>query len=241
MPDVQVALLPSMIDDSLSGRVGVMIDVLRASTTITHALVHGAKEIIPCQSVERAFEIKADSGDALLGGERQGQLIQGFDLDNSPLKYTTEAVGDRTVVFTTTNGTKALDAMREADEVLIGAFVNRLAIIDRLISTNKPVCLVCAGTDGAMTAEDILFAGAVAHELVHLAGFEMRDLGTELAIAYHQAHPLYSPEFHKAFLNSQGARNLTKLGLDADIERSMQLDLFHAVPVWDAESNRISL
>ena len=239
MPDVQVSLLPSMIDESLSRRVGVMIDVLRASTTMTHALVHGAQEIIPCQSVERAFDIKAELGNVLLGGERQGQLIEGFDLDNSPLKYTPEFVGDRRVVFTTTNGTKALDAMRDADEVMIGAFVNRSAIIDQLIARQKPVCLVCAGTDGAMTAEDILFAGAVAHELVHLAGFEMRDLGTELAIAYHQAHPLFSPEFRSAFLNSQGARNLIKLGLDADIQRSMQLDLFDIVPTWDAESNRI--
>lgn len=239
MPDVQVALLPSMIDASLSGRIGVMIDVLRASTTITHALVNGAKEIIPCQSVEQALDIKSKSENVLLGGERQGQLIEGFDLDNSPLKYTPEVVGDRTVVFTTTNGTKALDAMREADEVLIGAFVNRAAIIDRLISTHKSVCIVCAGTDGVMTAEDILFAGAVAHELVHLAGFEMHDMGTELAIAYHQAHPLFSPEFREAFLNSQGARNLTNLGLNADIERSMQFDLFNAVPTWDAESNQI--
>ena len=108
--DCRVHFLPTMFDPhDLRGGMAVMLDVLRASTTLTHALAEGATAVLPCEHVEQARQLAANpqGGESvLLGGEREGRLIDGFDLDNSPLSYTGWRVRQRTIVFTTTNGTR---------------------------------------------------------------------------------------------------------------------------------------
>ena len=156
----QVHLVPSLMPGPLpSGSVGVVIDILRASTTIVHALAQGARQVIPCLTVEEAEAVAGRLPERpLLGGERHARLIPGFDLDNSPLKYTRDVVAGRTIVFTTTNGTKALQQCSAADEALVGAFVNRRALVERLRTESRPVHLICAGTDGYLTADDVRHA-----------------------------------------------------------------------------------
>jgi 2-phosphosulfolactate phosphatase len=122
-----VHFLPTLVAaDEMAGGDVVMIDVLRASTTITHALAAGAVAVIPCREVEEAKKTAAafPPGTAILGGERGGLPIAGFELGNSPAEYTHAAVGDKTVVFTTTNGTLALMQCKAAAHVFIGSFVN---------------------------------------------------------------------------------------------------------------------
>ncbi|MCA9078942.1 MAG: 2-phosphosulfolactate phosphatase [Planctomycetaceae bacterium] len=234
-----VHLLPALAEPAVPvGSVAVVIDILRASTTIVHALAHGAKQVLPCLTVDDAQKLAAAQPERpLLGGERHGQLIPGFDLDNSPLKYTPEAVRDRTVVFTTTNGTKALEACRAADEVLIGAFVNRAALAARLRSEPRPIHLMCAGTDGMLTAEDILFAGSIAAELVEAT--DSLDLQPQMAIDFAGVHLRSPEEFRRTMFESRGGRNLVALNCEADIERAMTLDLFDLVPVWTAATGAI--
>src|SRR5438132_9688378 len=119
--------LPTLMDpDELRDGTAVVIDVLRASTTICHALAAGAREVIPCLEVEEARRVAADNSGSrpMLGGEREGVRIEGFDLGNSPGEYRPDTVGGRTVVFTTTNGTRAMLGCRSARRVLIGSFVN---------------------------------------------------------------------------------------------------------------------
>lgn len=242
MPNVQIHLLPALIaPGQLSGGTAVVIDVLRASTTIIHAIAAGAQAVVPCLTVEDAFAVaeRFPTKERVLGGERHGQLIDGFDLDNSPLRYTGEVVGGRTVIFTTTNGTRALLACSQAKTVLVGAFVNLSAVVEALRLLGDDVHFVCAGTDGQLTAEDILFAGAAAAKLLS-TGTEWRatDVQTRMALDFWAANS--SPEkFAETFAESLGAKNLLELGMHADVQRCQQRDLFKIVPRWDAASNRI--
>src|SRR3954469_23642043 len=154
---LDVYLLPDLAEPAaLAGKTVVVIDVLRATTTIVHALAAGAKEVVPCLEVEEARRIATErGGEAVTGGERGGKQIPGFDLGNSPAEYSRERVAGKTVVFTTTNGTRAMQRCKSASRVLLGAFVNFSAVC-RELSGVEQIALVCAGTDGHVTREDTL-------------------------------------------------------------------------------------
>ncbi len=241
MAPVSVQLLPQLAGSRApDGSVAVIIDVLRASSTIVTALANGARAVVPFESVEEARQWKsAQPPEAvpLLGGERRGQLIDGFDLDNSPRAYTHERVAGRTIGFTTTNGTRALNHCLAASEIVIGCFLNRSAVVDRLQNESRPVLLVCAGTDGELTAEDILFAGVLANTL--LPHEEVADIGTELAMRFTTVHGRTADSILQTLRDSRGGRNLRALGLDADIEFASRCDVYDLVPRYDAESGQI--
>jgi 2-phosphosulfolactate phosphatase len=232
--EISVHLLPSLFDPAaLRGGVAVIIDVLRASTTIVHALAAGAKQVIPCGEVPQAEELarRFPPGTVLLGGERAGTRIPGFDLDNSPLNYTPDVLQGKNLIFTTTNGTRALLRAEQAGRIVIGAFVNLQAVVRLLLEDGRPVHLVCAGTDGGVTAEDALFAGAVAHNLYKAAGGAAPvDDECMLALEFFEARGKPPEKFRETLRSSRGGRNLVELGFDADIERAGQCDLFDIVP-----------
>lgn len=244
MPTVQVHVLPEFVDPAvLPGAAAVIIDVLRASTTIIHALGHGASSVLPCLTVEDARQAasRVPASQRLLGGERGGEKISGFDLGNSPLDYTPQRVAGRTIVFTTTNGTRALLRCAAAEAVLVGAFVNRAAIVRALQNFGRNVHLVCAGTDGRMTAEDLLFAGAVAGDLLAAdRAWTAPDVQTRMAVDYSTARSTDPDRFREAFSGSLGARNLLELGMAADVDRAMQTDLFAIAPRWEADAGVIT-
>jgi 2-phosphosulfolactate phosphatase len=245
MPALHVHLLPSLLTSrELSESVCVIIDVLRASSTIIHALGQGAQGVIPCLNVEDAQAAARNfpAGTCLFGGERHGQLIPGFDLDNSPLRYVPAVVKGKTIVFTTTNGTRALWECRNAWRIVIGAFVNQTALIQQLEELERDVHLVCAGTDGRLTAEDILFAGAVATQLqARRPGF-WTPCGVQTALAsdFYQMRSTSPEQFRQAFFESDGAMNLQALGMTADIERCLERDLFECVPAWNAATGLLT-
>ncbi len=148
----------------------VVVDVLRATSVISLALAAGAKQIMVCSEIEEAQAIfasfKSNSpSPALLCGERHCQRIAGFDLGNSPQEYSPAMVGGRTLVMTTTNGTRAIAAAQDCQQVFAGAFVNLSAVAKRLAQVDE-LTIVCAGTDGQVTEEDVLFAGALVYRLM---------------------------------------------------------------------------
>ncbi len=162
--DVQVYLLPSLVPaGALAGGVAVAIDVLRATTTIIHALAAGCTGVRPCAEIEeaRALAGQMPAGRVLLGGERDGVRIPGFDLGNSPLEYTASVCRGNTLVLSTTNGTPAIHKAVEADRVLIAGFVNYSAVCDQLREDPRPIHIVCAGVGGEVALEDTLLAGAL--------------------------------------------------------------------------------
>ena len=162
---IDAVLTPAEIDTllqaDLSATVCVVFDVLRATSSILTGLAHGAEEIRPVVSIEEALEARAQWPDAVLGGERFGNRIDGFDLGNSPLEYRRD--GLRRIVTTTTNGTVALQACAAAREVWVGALLNMQALVDRLRQSQpERVTLVCAGTFRELALEDVLAAGMLA-------------------------------------------------------------------------------
>lgn len=245
---IHVHLLASIMPpDTVAGGTAVIIDVLRASTTMVHALAHGARAVVPCASVEEAQQAAKnyDPAKVLKGGERHGTLIAGFDLDNSPLAYTPAKVAGKTIVFTTTNGTAALRQSAKAERILIGSLVNLTAVGRDLASDSRPIHLVCAGTDGRLTAEDILCAGGLVEHLIgaHAPATDEAeiDVQAQMALDFYRARAATPERLHKTMTRSLGARNLLKLGLASDIERSSEIDRFSVVPAWDRTSNELRI
>lgn len=229
-PNAFVHLLPSLIPEgALGGGVAVVLDVLRATTVMVHALASGCEAIVPCLEIEEAREVAGAlaSGTAILAGERRGIPIPGFDLGNSPGDFRPEVCRGKTLVMTTTNGTRAILACREADRVLIGAFPILTAIVDAVVSIGKEVHVVCAGTDGLVSFEDTMLAGAILQELARGPGWEP---GNDAALIASRCWGASAPETGLASTLSigRGGRRVTELGLGADIEaasRSSRLDL----------------
>lgn len=218
----------------------MIIDILRASSTITTALRNGASCVIPCGSPDEAKKIRdaAPINSVLLGGERGGVLIEGFDCGNSPTEYPASRVSGKTIAFTTTNGTKALLKSAAAETILIGAFLNRQALVDRLHADQRAVHLVCAGTDGEITGEDVLFAGAVIETLLVLQNdrWELND-SARIARAFWlqsvsaENHEALSAGIESAMRQTHGGRNLIGLGYDNDIRLCSAVDSIGVVPV----------
>lgn len=240
-----VFLLPKLIPSgALVNQVVVVIDVLRATSTITAALAAGAREVIPCLEVEEARRVAVELGeDARLGGERGGCRIDGFHFGNSPFEYTPESIGGRTLVFTTTNGTRAMQACRAARSVLIGAFVNLEAIAERVEAAGDGA-LVCAGTDGEVTSEDLLFAGAVLRRLADRRGVAVEGLcGNHeawLACAAYDAVTGGGEGLLAALRSSRGGENLRALGMEPDVVWCGQLNWTARVGVLNLGTGRIT-
>lgn len=233
---LNVHLLPELADPhELAGHTSVVIDVLRASTTITFALVMGAERIIPCLTVPEARQLAFDRPGALLGGERGGEKLPGFDFGNSPAEYSSDRVSGKTIVFTTTNGTKAMTRCMGASRVLIGALVNSAAV-GAAVSRDERVDLVCAGTDDQLTAEDALTAGAIVDRMLIGQGAWTLNDAAHLCRSAWLAEVGADGDRQRvtaAFARSLGGRNLVKIGMSADLEIAAELDCFDLVPALD--------
>jgi 2-phosphosulfolactate phosphatase len=255
---IDVYLLPDLVEPAaLAGKTVVVIDVLRATTTIVHALAAGAKEVVPCLEIDEARRIALENGkDTILGGERQGLPIPGFDLGNSPAEYSRDRVSGKTVVFTTTNGTRAMQRCKHASRVLLGAFVNFSAACRELAGVEQ-IALVCAGTDGHVTREDTLLAGAIVYDLGATGGLPasartgtgrqairgthaLNDQALLAADAWQTAVRLMTDRPLGVMLReSRGGRNLIDTGQENDIDLAAQMDKFDMVPELDLVTWRV--
>lgn len=214
----------------------LMIDVLRASTTICSALYHGAREIIPTEATEKAIQIFSNLSKEMrfLGGERNGSKPTGFDAGNSPSEYNPESVQNKTIIFTTSNGTKIFQKAKAANLRIIAGFVNHKAIIDYLfqhLSNNnnvKEINLLCAGNDGNLSYEDTICAGAFINSFNHIFQID------EMTDSAHVALNLFRLHLNdmKDFLSSrEHALKLKSLGFFEDIDLSLSFDTYPVVPV----------
>ncbi|HEX4145264.1 MAG TPA: 2-phosphosulfolactate phosphatase [Pirellulales bacterium] len=256
--EIRAYFLPQLVaPEDLAGGVSVVIDVLRATTTITAALAAGAREVIPCLEVDDARRAAANlpPGQAVLGGERGGLKIDGFDLGNSPSDYTPASVGHKSLVFTTTNGTRAMLHAQAADEIWLAALVNLTAVVGRCVE-RKRIDLLCAGTGGKITREDVLLAGAIAARLTASADDRQRSaadpsspvLNDQAAIARDAwllavAEPGNRPmaeRLRQQLRETQGGRNLAALGLEDDLADAAAIDRYTIVPRFDPRSGRIT-
>jgi 2-phosphosulfolactate phosphatase len=238
--DVQVHLLPCLAPPGrLQGGVAVVIDVLRASTTVVHALAAGCTCVRPCLEVNEARAL-ADSmraGRVLLAGERDGAPLAGFDLGNSPGEFTPQVCKGKTLVLTTSNGTHALLRAAEAERVLVAAFVNYSAVCEQLRQETRPIHLLCAGTAGQVTLEDTVLAGAMVDYLCEVSEIEVND-GGRLAWDCFENHGAL---LLGALEVSHGGANLRRLGYDDDIRTAAAVDKFALVPELRRDPLRVEL
>lgn len=251
-PTLNVYALPRFVEpEEMAGGTAVVIDVLRSATTIVHALDAGAKEVIACLEVTDALALAEHypPDHFVLGGERGGSLIEGFHLGNSPGEYTPDRVGGKTVLLTTTNGTRAMVHARQAEEVVVAAFVNASAVVRRLLD-REHVHILCAGTRGKLSEDDILLAGLLVERLQRQGGMvyqqnaqaiTARELWLNSFVLPQAlgAEPLVPERLAQELRKTLGARNVIALGLDGDIAAAAQMDRFDLVPRLDPETLRI--
>jgi 2-phosphosulfolactate phosphatase len=219
---IDVVPLPKMLkDEHVRDRVVVVFDVLRATTTIAAALAAGAKEIRVFDSIEGARSAAAEySGAKLLCGETKCLAPSGFDLGNSPGAYVPERVGGKTLFLSTTNGTRALVAAREAKILVTGALVNAFAVAQFVRRLRLDVTLLCAGTDGKEAPEDKIGAGAVAFYLSDPTATELPE----------KANSQLARQMVTKLRQTEGGRNVLQAGLPEDVEFAAQVDALNVVP-----------
>jgi 2-phosphosulfolactate phosphatase len=229
----------SIVDpgETVRGRFAVVIDTLRATTVIAAALAAGAERIIPVAEVEEARKVYAGlpEGAALLCGERGGNRIEGFHHGNSPLEFTPEAVRGRTLVMTTTNGTRAILACAGAAKLALGAMVNASAVGRAAGASGMDVAAVCAGTRGFFTLEDVLTAGAIL-SASGLPEDGMDDL-SRLAVDIYRRN---AGDLTGALRGCAHARFLAEAGYGKDVEYCMGLDRLDTVPYYAGGEIRLT-
>jgi 2-phosphosulfolactate phosphatase len=249
---LNVYALPKFVEpEELLGGSAVVIDVLRSTTTIVHALAAGALEVIPCAEVEeaRAVACQFPSDRVVLGGERGGLPVKGFDLGNSPEDYTADRLRGKTLVITTTNGTRAMAHAQSASQIFLGAFVNVSALCEQL-QRRQAIHVLCSGTDGQSSDDDILLAGLLVDRLQRRDGLGYR-LNAQAITAQEMwlhtfalplalgAETLEPERLAEALYDTPGGRNLAALGFDEDILAAAQIDRFDIVPELDPVAFRI--
>ncbi|MGO8690619.1 MAG: 2-phosphosulfolactate phosphatase [Thermoguttaceae bacterium] len=247
---LNVYALPKLADPKeLAGGTVVVIDVLRATTVTVFALEAGAREVIPCVEVDEARQCarRLPAGQWVLGGERRGLPIRGFALGNSPAEYTPDRVAGKTVVLSTTNGVRAMLYAREAENVLIAAFVNATAVVGQLLGQEQ-VHVLCAGTDGEYSGDDILLAGMLVERLGRLGGrtyvlnaqataareFWLHSFALPQALG---AEPLSAEVLVEQLAKSPGGRNLVAVGMEDDLLIAAAIDRFQGVPRLDRDGH----
>ena len=237
---VRVHLTPDRLTPTLlAGSVAVVIDVLRATTTIVHALAAGCVAVWPVAEVEEARRL-ADglrAGRVLLGGERGGVPLAGFDMGNSPGEYTCARCKGTTLVLTTTNGTRALLRAAPAVRTLIAGFVNYSAVCEQLAEEERPIDIVCAGYHGEAALDDALLAGALVEHLCEHQAVALND-AARLAWDCFEHH---GRVLDGALEISAGGVHLRGLGYDDDIRTAARVDQFALVPEMRRDPLRVEI
>ena len=212
----------------LQGKSVVVIDILRATTTITFAIANGATSIQPVLTPEQAFAIRQEQSGILIGGERHGKPVTGFNLGNSPSEYQRSVVFGKSIVITTTNGTRTMHACVSADWLFIGSFLNLGSLIRVLDQTNNHVAFVCSGREGQFCTEDALFAGACVNIFCQI---DNEVFLTDSAKASRLLFQVNHQRVFESIRNSDHGRYLASIGLESDLEFCSLVDLVDVVPV----------
>lgn len=216
--------------DDLTNRTVIVIDVLRATSTMLTALAHGCKEIYPVETVLQAKQLQQP--DYLMGGERSCKKIPGFDLGNSPYEYMDERIAGKTIIITTTNGTRAIQKACKAGTIMIGSLLNGRACAKAAAAIRKDIVILCSGTQDVYALEDGLCAGQLVDELLRIPTIQsnewvINDMGLSLLYAFRHTEP----DITGALLASSNGKRLGKLGFGEDVRYCAQMNLLSIVPV----------
>lgn len=224
MARIEIALTTDSVEPKqVREKICVIIDVLRASTTIVAALTNGCPAIIPVETPEEAREM-ARKRHCLLGGERNGVRIEGFDFGNSPREYVTEKINRRPIAFTTTNGTRAIRACASCGMLVVASFLNGGEVVRLLQNQARDTLIVCAGTEGEPSMEDTVCGGMLLERLKAEPVAEAAE-----AMSLWNLHKKDLPNMMKDV--SKHGRSLVKLGFEKDIDFAAEVDAFDTLPI----------
>ncbi len=206
----------------------VVIDVLRATSTIVTALDNGAKEFFCVKEIPAARALKAAQPDALLVGERSGDLIPGFDLSNSPFEFTPQVVAGKTIISCTTNGTAAIETAQKVRQLWVGAIVNCRAVAQRAVAEKlADLIVVCSGTEGRISLDDILGGGAIIH---HINQLQSANQLNDAALIAEDLYLRYSANLEEGLHRAAHGRKLTRMGRGKDLGYCSREAIIHTVP-----------
>ncbi len=228
MNKVEVCFSPQLFDlFDTENSIVVVVDIFRATSAMVTAFQHGAKSFIPVSTIKEAKEWKEKG--FLAAGERNGEVVKGFEFGNSPFSYQSDAINGREIVLTTTNGTRAINiAKKNADTVLIGAFLNLQALANHLKNQGKDVVIFCAGWKDRFNMEDSLFAGALTMLLLTSGKFESScDSANASSLVYRTARK----DLLRFLANCSHRKRLAHLNLEKDVEYCLQTDTTDVIPV----------
>lgn len=227
---IEVCLTPALIDlYAIENSIVVVIDILRATSSMVYGIDNGAQAIIPVAQVEECMNY-AGKG-YLLAAERNGEVVEGYDFGNSPFSYTAEKVAGKTIVLTTTNGTKALHlARKRASQVVIGSFLNLEALCEWLKTQEKDVLLLCAGWKDQFNLEDTIFAGAVVNQL--RSGFTHYD---DASVAAEDLFLLAKDDLRAYIHKSSHSHRMVALNIEEDVKFCLQTNICQAIPVLEGD------
>lgn len=214
LPKLETCFSPSLLHlYDIKDSIVVIIDVFRATSTIAAVLHNGATEIIPVDAVDKCIELGAEIPNSLTAGERDGKVAPGLQHGNSPLEYPRDFIENKTLVLTTTNGTRLLHMCSDANEIITGSFLNLGAVCDYLVAQKKNVLLACASWKDRYNLEDSLFAGAVYDAIGE--HFEMNCDSTRAAT---HLYKVAKNDLYGFIQDSSHFLRLSKFGLQYDME-----------------------
>lgn len=236
---IDVLFTPVQADELFfTGKTTVVIDVLRASSTIITALTNGAKEIVPVGTVEFAVKVSGGifGGQTLLGGERNTKKIEGFALGNSPSEYTKDIVSGKSIVFYSTNGSRAIVKAKYSANLFVCSFNNMKALSNHLSELNEDIFILCSGNNNFLSLEDAVCAGMLVDELV----LEKKE--TELTDSSKSAMTLFK-SFGKNILKflseTDHGRLLINNGFESDLKDCAELDSTKVIPYYAGNTLKV--
>jgi len=229
---IDLYLVPGPVaEDQHAGKSFVMIDVLRASSTICQSLNVGARAVIPVEQPGEATEMKAklEDKEVLLCGERKGLKIDNFDLGNSPFEYTEENIKGKTLILTTSNGTKGYARAGKASLGLTAGIVNVSKVAERLSKVERDTVILCAGNDGDFSIEDTLCGGMIIYNLMYVQkkSVELNDAAS-LALLLYRSN---MENLADAIANGKHGRYLRKIGFAQDVTLASTPDAIPVLPM----------
>jgi 2-phosphosulfolactate phosphatase len=207
----------------------VVIDILRATSTICTALNNGAKEVIPVTTIEECLALKKENN--ILACEREGKIAEGFEHGNSPLEYTEALIKNKTLALTTTNGTRCINMSIGADNIIAGSFLNLKTVCDFLIKDNKDTILFCSGWKDQFSLEDTLFAGAVVDAIQ-----ENFDWNNDSTFCAYSLYTSAKNDLYTFVKNSSHYQRLAGHGVEKDIQFCISLNQFDILPILNTQT-----
>jgi 2-phosphosulfolactate phosphatase len=214
--------------EKVEGSAVVVIDMLRATSVIVTALNNGCRRVIPVLTVEEALDIASkDKNEYLLGGERKAVRIEGFHFSNSPLEYTKESVYGKSLIMTTTNGTKAIKGSEGAKHIFIGALINAEAVAKKLLELGEDVTILNAGTYGQFSIDDFICSGYIIDRIMESKECELTDIAKT-------AHYIYkmNPDVIGFIKNAAHYKRIMELKLKDDLDYCCRKDIISKVPEY---------